>query len=674
MQMKKQTFHIVFKTHLDVGFTDFGRNVEKQYLEEFVPRAMDLADELNEPGTRKKFVWTLGSWIIHRCLEAYRGKSLKRLEAALAGGDICWHALPFTTHSELLTPSLFKFGLLFSQELDARFGRRTRAAKFTDVPGHTIGIVPLLTNAGVRFLHIGSNPGSTPPDVPGLFEWREPESGASITVMYQPGGYGKLFHRKDCAAGLLVAFTEDNLGTPSKAEIETAFRVVDKKYPNVDVKASSLDGFFDEFEHSRLNIPIVEKELGDTWIHGAGSAPGKVRRFRELCRLRDEWIEAGVAPNRRREFFSFSENLLLVGEHTWALDVKSHLGDDEAYSHNDFKKARRRKSFRKMEASWAEQEAYIDSASDALEGTAWGRKAVRRIAESEPYKPDISGYEKIATERLVFETEHFRAGFDLGTGTIDSLVVSNKKANLAGENNTLGAFTYYYYGADDYERFFKQYGYRNANRMDWFPRDFGKPGLEKTLSRGGRYGARLKRAYIRKERTCPADPVELLFEMCAPVDAPAPFGFPARLFMLWKLHHLAPRIELEVIWSGKPACRIPESMWIGFAPRRIDPGSVRIEKTGRWLSPLDVVRNGNRKLHATNRGVALVTCGIEMLIESIDAPLVAPGAPSLLDFNNRRPPLKRGVHFNLFNNVWGTNFPQWTSEDARFRFAVEFRS
>ncbi|NOG48471.1 MAG: hypothetical protein HND48_02750 [Chloroflexi bacterium] len=50
--------------------------------------------------------------------------------------------------------------------------------------------------------------------------------------------------------------------------------------------------------------------------------------------------------------------------------------------------------------------------------------------------------------------------------------------------------------------------------------------------------------------------------------------------------------------------------------------------------------------------------------------LVAPGRPSLLDFHNRLPDMSGGVHFNLYNNVWGTNFPMWFEDDARFRFVL----
>ena len=35
-----------------------------------------------------------------------------------------------------------------------------------------------------------------------------------------------------------------------------------------------------------------------------------------------------------------------------------------------------------------------------------------------------------------------------------------------------------------------------------------------------------------------------------------------------------------------------------------------------------------------------------------------------------KPDLTAGVWFNLYNNMWNTNFPLWYDEDARFRFVV----
>ena len=32
--------------------------------------------------------------------------------------------------------------------------------------------------------------------------------------------------------------------------------------------------------------------------------------------------------------------------------------------------------------------------------------------------------------------------------------------------------------------------------------------------------------------------------------------------------------------------------------------------------------------------------------------------------------LENGVWFNLYNNMWNTNFPMWYDEDALFRFRI----
>ena len=55
--------HVVYKTHLDIGFTDMGENVIRQYMEKHIPHSINLAMELNMP-ERKKFIWTLGSYLI----------------------------------------------------------------------------------------------------------------------------------------------------------------------------------------------------------------------------------------------------------------------------------------------------------------------------------------------------------------------------------------------------------------------------------------------------------------------------------------------------------------------------------------------------------------------------------------------------------------------------------
>ena len=53
-----EKIHLVFKTHLDIGFTAPARDVKAQYFDSLVPGAMDVADSLRRAGRAERFVWT----------------------------------------------------------------------------------------------------------------------------------------------------------------------------------------------------------------------------------------------------------------------------------------------------------------------------------------------------------------------------------------------------------------------------------------------------------------------------------------------------------------------------------------------------------------------------------------------------------------------------------------
>ena len=159
---------VLFKTHLDVGYTDFAANVTEKYMTDFIPNSVRTAKELYESGCDARLVWTTGSWLIREYLRTQDSDSVSALENGIKNGYISWHGLPFTTHTELMSKELFEYGISISKELDAKYGKRTIAAKMTDVPGHTKAIIPLLKKAGIEFLHIGVNIDSAVPNVPPL--------------------------------------------------------------------------------------------------------------------------------------------------------------------------------------------------------------------------------------------------------------------------------------------------------------------------------------------------------------------------------------------------------------------------------------------------------------------------------------------------------------------------
>jgi hypothetical protein len=261
-----ETIHLIFKTHLDVGFTDLPHNVVQKYLHEYIPGAIATARALRQQGDSDRYIWTTGSWLVYEGLEQTEGRA--SLEQAIADGDIAWHALPFTAYSELMDASLYRYSLSLSKRLDQRFGKHTLAAKKTDVPGDTRASIHLLAEAGIQFLHIGVNPATPVPDVPPVFIWRDPQ-GAEITVAYQ-GSYGDLLSLPGSGSALYFAFTNDNLGPHTPADVRRIYADLRSQYPGARIQASTLSGFASEISPAvKDRLPVVTAEIGNSWIHGA---------------------------------------------------------------------------------------------------------------------------------------------------------------------------------------------------------------------------------------------------------------------------------------------------------------------------------------------------------------------------------------------------------------------
>lgn len=660
-----QKIHLVFKTHLDIGFTDFAAVVLDHYFKNYIPAAIRVARAMRESERPERFIWTTGSFLIYEYLERGSSAERKLMEDAIAAGDIAWHALPFTTHSELMDADLFRFGLSLAAELDKRFDKHTISAKMTDVPGHTRGIIPLLAEAGVQFLHIGVNPGSTVPGVPPLFRWQDP-GGAEIVVMYE-SGYGSAFTIPGIEDSLAFGHTGDNLGPQSADQVLSVYSDVRKKFPAAEVFASTLDEFAAKLAPIRDTFPVVSAEIGDTWIHGVGSDPIKVSRFKELSRLRAGWLQATPALAADTRFKSFSRRLLMVPEHTWGTDEKTYLGDHEIYSASAFAAARGQAKFQKFQRSWVEKRAYPQEAIQALEDLPQANEAHQHLLAIRPARPNLSGWEVMQHPADLHTVFGSQLRFDAKTAALTAFTPAARSQIVwADEQHPLAWLRYQTFSAADYECFFNQYILPSERSSGWTSEDFTKPGLELAAPASRFWQPQVTQRFTRQS----AAKSEFLFHLSSEAQSTVEYGCPAEFWLLYRLSAATPELQIELQWFHKPASRLPEALWLSFLPRVNEQCDWRIEKMGQEVSPLEVVPDGNRHLHASGKYVYWKN-GLECLrISSLDAPLVAPGKPSLLDFNNEQPQIGDGMHFNLLNNLWGTNFPMWFEEDCRFRFTI----
>jgi hypothetical protein len=534
----------------------------------------------------------------------------------------------------------------------------------TDVPGHTRAIVPLLAEAGVRMLHIGVNPSSRPPAVPPAFVWRDP-GGAEVIVLYQRGSYGDLALVPGTDEALAFAHTNDNEGPQGSDQIEHSFAELRARFPEAQVVASTLDAYAEYLVGASPDLPVVTQELGDTWVHGVGTDPLKVARYRELLRLRREWLEERrVDPSR---LSAFSRRLMLVPEHTWGMDEKTHLDDYAHYSAADFARLRAEPRTKAFEASWAEQRAYVDEALAELQASddALASEARARLEALKPARPSADGLERVEDVAGVQEGGRLSMALDPATGSIVQLVDTATGRAWASPDHPLALLRYERFGEADYDRFYRQYNINKRRTAVWSIPDFTKPGLGDAAPEHRQWLPRLAALFRRRD----ARGLYLLAQLVFAEEASELCGCPKDCALEIMLSADRPEAQLTLQWFEKPACRMPEALWLSFSPA-VRRGQWRLDKLGEPIDPLDVVRDGNRKLHAVGAGATHDDGRRVFALDTLDAPLIAPGEPSLLNFNNRQPPLARGVHVNLYNNIWGTNFPMWYDDDARFRFAL----
>lgn len=685
------TIHVVFKTHLDIGFTDSAANVTDRYVHEFLPAAIALAEELERRGGAARFIWTTGAWLIHEALRLGSADERGALEGAIRAGHVRWHGLPMTTHSELMDRGLFEHGIAIGRRLDERFGVRTLAAKMTDVPGHTVGIVPLLAGAGLEYLHLGVNAASAVPEVPEFLVWRAPD-GSEVVVNYAqsygatelglavvPGGHSALH----------LAHTGDNHGPPEVEQIEALFAQLQEAYPGARVVASTLDAFGADVLAARDVLPVLEGEIGDSWIHGVASDPVLTARLRALLRLRTHWVASGSLVPGTAECDAFSDGLLLVAEHTWGMDLKTYLPDYVNYEKPDFQKARdadvveqaanpdefdlyawapleRQKpgelTYSAFEASWAEKRAYLDRALAALSP----ERRTEALAVIEATRPAWNSRDGgIAID---LSDEHRLGGYRVRFGADGAIVglVDAVGVEWAGRQHPLAAYRYQTFDERDEARWLDEYCRDLDENGFWAVPDQSKPGLAIAAHLPATvFSPRV----VSAEQFGADDHVTVALRLALPGRACEDWGGPRDIRLAYRFPAVPGPIEVTLDLGGKDASRLPEAGWLGFRPRTA-PGDWRMSKLGTSVDPRSVVRNGSRSLHAVSE-VAL-TGDRKLTLRSLDAPLVAVGEPALLRFDNAVPDPAAGFHFNLHNNVWGTNFTMWFDDDTRFRFLIEF--
>jgi alpha-mannosidase len=691
---------VVFKTHLDIGYTDTIEEVLKKYRVNMMEGALKVVEASRNLPPEQRFSWTLAGWPLTHVLGPQQDPLRKtRVEQAVREGAITFHALPFTFHTETDDLEDLVRGLGFSTRLAAKYGRPLPiSAKMTDVPSHSWVWPTLLAHAGVKLLQLGCNGTSAYMRVPPLFWWEGPDGSRILCHYTIDYGSGITPPRSWPSKNYLaMMMTGDNHGPPSAAEVENLRQQAAKRLPGVRVHFGALDDFARAVLAENPDLPVVRADMPDTWIHGWLSMPVEAKAAHNLRALEpaldglDTALRAWglTTGNLAPALADAYEQSNLFSEHTfgpWGSNGGSWNSGVARYLYGDaWKTAYARGAYRKYEEAFNDKRAFAHKADEIVHrelaarldllaksvrldsprvvvynGLPWKRSGLVEIPQQPGrflFAKDVPAggyrtYRMDPTEHALsvindppaaLDTPFFKLAFDLKRGGIASLVDKKTGRQLVDKSSpyVLGQFLH--------ERFDQQH-------MLAFHDAYGRPGYtwwKGDLPKDTAYAALTPPAWnLTVQRTLATD--------IATLTATDTLGLAKGISLVMTFPHNQPYVDVEWRVTEKTPDPMPEGGWLCF-PFAVAQPRFLLGRLGGPIDPTkDIVVGANRHYFCLNTGLTITgQDGAGMGLCPLDSPCVSLDEPGLWKFSLDYQPKKPTVFVNLYNNKWNTNFPEW---------------
>lgn len=657
--------HLLFMSHLDVGFTGLINEVHNSYLQSHYPRALALAAAMRaNASSADRFSYTTHPWLLSFFFDCPSNFTLSGvtllcpnatqqadMRAAISRGDIQFHAAPFNVEWEgVAFPEFALAYFALAKNLSAALGvPAPRTASCRDVPGVTRGVLPVLAAAGVSRFSEGVNPSTMPPNMPSPAIWRDEASGAQVLYVQHSWGYGVgrnplRGERSVWRAGLGDAscaviygwgealcfnFRGEGAGPPdSVQEVLDTFAAFRAEFPGAEVVSSSFDAYFDALEGVADSLlPVVTSESGDSWINGYAGDPAKMGLYRIGAAAYSACARAGQCDLSDARLAAFARYFLKSPEHTWGLgpiDSEAQFVWANEDVHAALKPGSGIQEFLDHQNSYIEQRNVSSVyALAALADHPLAAAIAAGLAEAAPAVP-APGADYVVVPRAQW-TQAFSAAlpgggavslaFDGAAGGLATLTV-NGSANLAVPARPLAALVY-----------------REFNGSDWAaastcPLAYQRFGDDAAGAQSAATRAAMDALYAQQG----SGPRSFLVHAALPEVLVLEVGAPRDVWVNFTVTREGDLL-VDVQLFGKTSTRFGEAVlleWL-FSPGALAPadGAWRLDKLGSWIDPLDGVAAGSTQQHAVGAGVGFFApprgpAGGGLFLDTIDAPVVCP--------------------------------------------------
>ena len=315
-------------------------------------------------------------------------------------------------------------------------------------------------------------------------------------------------------------------------------------------------------------------------------------------------------------------------------------------------------SYKTIEKSWAEQREYIAKAVSNL-NSEHKAEAEAVLSSLLPEKMQelpngTEDFEAVTCGKWCFKLNKL-GGIGKLTYDGDAVIKENKNAIIE----------YHSYCEKDYNFWLQNYSRDLDLTRKWAIGDFARPLLKYVK---GKYP--VGRFQYKAVKTVLDDSNEknpkIYVNLKCDEKLCNELGAPRDIQIVYSLTESGLQIELS--WFGKDANRLTEAIYMHLTPAN---GKFKLNKLGDMVDPYSVLSKGGKNLHAVSSAL-LETGKNSYQFINFDNPLLSPGKGKILEYDNKIEDIeKNGFSYVLYDNVWGTNFPLWYENNAKFKFSIE---
>ena len=467
----------------------------------------------------------------------------------------------------------------------------------------------------------------------------------------------------------------------SISEIESNYDILRAQFPGANVFASTFSAFIDRVNISSL--PVINGEIGDTWIQGVASDPRKMAEYRAVSSALLSCLEELQCDLDDPKISNATQFLMKLPEHTWGLpDVYDNIN----WSNNAFQKARGGENYANCEMSWQEQRQFINLTLEAASGHPLYDYIINNIIQLQPIVPSLANYTPVdPSEQFTLFNGTVLLGFDADQGNINTLVVNSGQAKFifANSDNPLAVLTYHTYNETDFDYMSSIYNY------------YGNAGYDKPNSTVNAHPitsvTSTKLMQLYKSNLSEGNFV-LQLSLQNPIFH-TDYGAPEYFWLSLNISNgpnALVKMDFDLLWINKTATRLAEATMFSFYPQlqysdTFWIGMVHKISTFTSVAFSSVIKNGSQFQHAGEKATLMESApsSVVMDLHSPDVPLICPilkgkyPTPFPVPLDPFLDSDVAGVAFNLHNNIWNTNYPLWYpfsigDENFKARFVISF--